>query len=271
MTFILSKVLWLIVRPSNFLLLVLFVSTWLGLWTRGGFWLALSALTATVAVLVVVLPVGLWLARPLEERFAVPAPPPEVDGIIVLGGAQDTQVGAARGVLALDAAAERLIVGYGLALDYPQSRLVFSGGSGSLSGPRNIERIITEYFVDTVDLEDSQVIYEDRSRNTYENALYTKAMVNPQADEVWVLVTSAWHMPRSVGIFRKVGFPVLPWPADFLTRGDAEFRSTIEASQRLLELDIAVREYIGLVAYRLLGRTTALFPAPRENEGEAAN
>ena len=107
-----------------------------------------------------------------------------------------------------------------------------------------------------------RVIYEAESRNTWENAVFSKEMVRPQPGERWVLVTSAMHMPRSVGIFRQVGWEVIPYPVDYRTKHDATPWLRFEFGQNLVILDDAVREWIGLTAYRLMGRTESLFPAP---------
>ena len=113
-------------------------------------------------------------------------------------------------------------------------------------------------------LEESRLLFEDKSRNTYENAEFTKALVQPKSGETWLLVTSAYHMPRSVGIFRKVDFPVVPFPVDFTSMGDKRdfLRPSAEARLGLKHTDRAVREWIGLAAYYLTGKTSALLPAP---------
>jgi uncharacterized SAM-binding protein YcdF (DUF218 family) len=105
--------------------------------------------------------------------------------------------------------------------------------------------------------------YEDRSRNTYENAIFTRDLVQPKPGQTWLLVTSAMHMPRSIGIFRKAGFNVVAYPTGYRTLGDArDWRPSLEASRAMRNLDTAAHEWIGLIGYRLTGKTDALFPAP---------
>jgi uncharacterized SAM-binding protein YcdF (DUF218 family) len=106
------------------------------------------------------------------------------------------------------------------------------------------------------------VIFEDRSRNTYENAVLSKALAGPAEGERWLLVTSAAHMPRSVGVFRQAGWPVIAYPVDFRTSDEIGFLQMPDAAQRWAELDQAIKSWVGLVAYWLTGRTSALFPAP---------
>ena len=106
------------------------------------------------------------------------------------------------------------------------------------------------------------VIFETDSRNTWENALFSRRLVEPQPGETWLLVTSALHMPRSVGIFRRVGWEVVPYPVDYRTRRGGHPYLRFEFEKTLSLLHEATREWIGLVSYRLMDRTSALFPGP---------
>ncbi|MET0257687.1 MAG: YdcF family protein, partial [Methylobacterium sp.] len=112
-------------------------------------------------------------------------------------------------------------------------------------------------------LDERRLVLEDRSRTTRENALLTRELLQPQSGQVWLLVTSAAHMPRSVGCFRAAGFDVLPYPTDYQTPGGASIWEPSSATVRNVEkVHFAIREYLGLVAYRLTGKIGALFPAP---------
>lgn len=108
-----------------------------------------------------------------------------------------------------------------------------------------------------------RLILEERSRNTRENARFSAELANPKPGERWLLVTSAWHMPRAVGCFRRAGFPVTAYPVDYRTAGPRDAtRFNTFASDGLLEFDLAVKEWIGLVAYKLAGYTDAWMPGP---------
>ncbi len=242
--------------PSSLLSCLLLLGVLLRRW-----WLVRSVVA--VLFLLVALPVGFWLHLPLENRFPRPATPPaRVDGIVVLGGAQEQEITSERGVLALDHHGERLIEGVALAERYPAARLVFTGRSGALGGGGESEQVVNELYVDLVGFDQQRVVYEDRSRNTWENALRTREIVEPGPDEVWLLVTSAAHMPRSMGIFRRIGWEPVPWPVDYQTPGGLAWPRHYSPAARLDELDVAVKEWLGLLAYWLMGRTSALFPAP---------
>ncbi|WP_247877914.1 YdcF family protein [Azospirillum sp. TSO22-1] len=208
------------------------------------------------------LPVGTWVIRPLEERFPKPALPKHVDGIIVLGGALNPPLAAERDEPSVNEAAERVLATAELGLRYPNARIVFTGGSGSLWGGRYREGEVMRAALDQVGFDTGRVLFENESRNTWENALFSRDLAGPKPGDTWILVTSAWHMPRSVGIFRRVGWEVLPYPVDYRSRPGPKPYLIFELDGNLDKLSWAVREWIGLVAYRLMDRSDALFPAP---------
>jgi uncharacterized SAM-binding protein YcdF (DUF218 family) len=170
---------------------------------------------------------------------------------------------AARPPVALDEAAERLTVVAELARRFPAARIVYSGGSGALIYKEGAEADFALPLLESFGIARERLIAESRSRNTVENAIFTKELARPKPGERWLLVTSGYHMPRSVGIFRKAGFPVEAYPVDWRTRGRADLlRPFGSLADGLRRTDTAVREWVGLLAYWLTGRTSALFPAP---------
>lgn len=264
MFFILSKIGEFFVTPAHVGLIVAVFGVVL-LFTRfAKIGRALAALGVVALLVLSFSPLGVLLVLPLENRFSPPpddAPAP--DGIIVLGGSVDEDVSAARGRTALNDAAERLTALVELARIYPRARLVFTGGSASLAGAAHTEAAAAERFFHEMGIEPGRIVYESRSRNTWENAVFTRDLVAPKPGERWLLVTSAFHMPRSMGIFRRIGFPVIAFPVDYRTSGGAsEWTPRRNAPESLRLVDIAAHEWVGLVVYRLTGKTDALFPAP---------
>ncbi|HYC04781.1 MAG TPA: YdcF family protein [Azospirillaceae bacterium] len=264
MSFLLSKLLWGLAAPGNLLLLLLVIGLGLLAWGKRRAGWALSGGAAALLVVAAVLPVGGWLARPLEQRFAAPDPLPErVDGIIVLGGGVDPLASAESGRPELNAAAERMLALPWLGRRYPEAKLVFSGGSGRVLDPDLSEARVADLTWQWVGMPTDRVIAEDRSRNTWENAVLTREMVRPAEGEVWLLVTSAMHMPRAIGCFRAAGWPpMLPYPVDLRTTRAELGRVGVDLGGGLERLNEAAREWAGLIAYRLMGRTDSLFPAP---------
>jgi uncharacterized SAM-binding protein YcdF (DUF218 family) len=245
-----SKGFWALAQPSNLLLLLLLAGA-LAM-ARGrrrlASWLLYPGVLAFL--LIGLFPVGSWLLLPLENRFPAPAEPPaEIDGIIVLGGAVKFSVADRRGTLSLDDSAERDITMIELARHYPGARLIYTGAG-------NWPPFARRHGLG------ERLVFEDRARNTYENAVFSKQLAAPRPGERWLLVTSAAHMPRAVGVFRQVGWPVIPYPVDYRTTGELEILVVPEVAQRWNEFDDALKAWIGLVAYWLTGRSSAPFPAP---------
>jgi uncharacterized SAM-binding protein YcdF (DUF218 family) len=259
-----SKVFGFFATPSNLIILVGIVGALL-LRTRFAK-MGWALLIASLVLLAVfgLLPAGNALIVPLEERF----PPWDhgrgaPHGIVVLGGALSPDVSHARDAAALNEAAERLTVAAELARRYPDARIIFSGGTGAIIFDERPEAEFALRVLEGLGVARGRVIAEDRSRNTVENARFSRELVQPKPGERWLLVTSAYHMPRSIGIFRKAGFPVEAYPVDWRTRGTADtLRPFPTLAEGLRRTDTAMREWIGLLAYWLAGHSSELFPGP---------
>jgi uncharacterized SAM-binding protein YcdF (DUF218 family) len=210
-------------------------------------------------------PLGNLLLYPLESRFpqwsaAQGAPP---DGIVVLGGPIDADLSVAHDAPVIRSAPDRIVAAAALARKYPNARIVFSGGSPNLIDNDAREADYAAAIFESLGVDKTRLIMDRASRNTYENALFSKQLGAPKPGERWLLVTSAFHMPRSIGLFRKAGFDVEPYPVDWRVGRSADILAfTPNATDGLGRTDIAVREWIGLVAYWIVGRTSALLPGP---------
>ncbi|KMO43805.1 hypothetical protein VQ03_06955 [Methylobacterium tarhaniae] len=267
MFFVLSKVLWFLTAPSNLLLLLVLAGAGLAgsrlslRWRRLG--LGLVATAGLILLVGGVSPLASLVFGPLENRFpefrddGVP-----VTGIVVLGGAVETGLSSARDQLVVNDAGERMIALGDLARRYPKATLVFAGGSGRLTGDGAVsESAVLRRHAASLGVPPERITYDDRSRNTHENAAFSAELVKPKPGERWLLVTSAWHMPRAMGCFRRAGFTVTAYPVDYRTGpGAVALHST--AGDGLFELDVAAREWLGLLAYRASGYTESVFPGP---------
>ncbi|MBT3358474.1 MAG: YdcF family protein [Rhodospirillales bacterium] len=263
MFFTLSKVLWWIAAPGNALLLLLCVGVILlfSPWRRAG--RRLTALATVLAVIVSTVPVGSWMMTELENRFPVASELPErIDGIVSLGGIVNQFVTKARGQVAVGEAVERLTALADMGRKYPEARLVFSGGSGSLFHTDVKEADVLTPFLKQIGLNPARVTFDNRARNTFENAQLVRELVHPRPGENWILITSAFHMPRAVGSFRQTGWQVIPYPVDFHTTGDGNYGFFPNFAGRLNGLELALHEWLGLIFYWLTDKTDALFPAP---------
>lgn len=224
----------------------------------------LAAVTLILLALAAFSPLGNLLLYPLESRFAPWDPSRGApDGIIVLGGSIDTDLSAAHRTPVVGHAADRLFAPAELARRYPNARIVFTGGTPRLVSTESREADHAATVLENVGIAKERLTLERDSRNTWENAIFTRQLVSPKPGERWLLVTSAFHMPRAMGVFRKAGFDVEAYPVDWRMGGRADlFSFTNMSVDGLGRTDVALREWIGLVAYRLIGRTGELLPGP---------
>jgi uncharacterized SAM-binding protein YcdF (DUF218 family) len=259
-----SKIAWFFATPSNLLpaLVVLGLLLMLTRLRRTGWALAFFGGLGLFAGGLG--PVANWLIIPLEERFpAFRDDGRPIAGVIVLGGAVEADEALARGQLTINEAGERVIALADLARRYPSAKIVFSGGGSTLVVDEAAEAEGLSRFIGALGLSRERLTLETRSRTTRENALHSRELLNPRPDERWLLVTSAWHMPRAIGCFWKAGFAATPYPVDYRTRGPGDaMRFFPFTANGLRRLDLAAKEWIGLLAYRLAGYTDALFPGP---------
>ena len=261
--FVFSKLFWLALRPNTLALLLSLLGLAL-MWRHRrsrGRWLLLLGLGYYLLVLAT--PLSQWLVLPLEDRFSRPATPPErVDGIIVLGGAVEQLLTQERGIPALNGAAERMTEPVILLRRYPTARLVFTGGSPALVADGPTESDVARQLWTAMGIPAERLVFEDEARNTHENGVLTQRLVQPQPGETWLLVTSASHMPRAMGVFQRIGWPVVAWPVNYSTGHSWAAWYDAPFGHRMALAEWGFREWTGLVAYWLLGRTSALLPGP---------
>jgi uncharacterized SAM-binding protein YcdF (DUF218 family) len=258
-----GKIFWLIFNPANILvgLLVLGALLLFTRWKRTGRFFVV--VTALLGLFIAYAQPGVWLMTPLEERFAMPKEmPTKVAGIVVLGGAIDTRMSNRFGDVALNGRAERITAFVALAKRYPEAKLVYSGGAGLIMEEQKSEAEHAKPLLVTLGVPEARLILETKSRDTHENAQLTKELVKPAAGEVWIVVTSAAHMPRAMGTFQKLGWNVIPYPVDYrrLGEGDEAFGRNLGRGLNLL--NISLREWLSLAHYYISGRTDRLLPAP---------
>jgi uncharacterized SAM-binding protein YcdF (DUF218 family) len=263
MFFLLSKSVVFLLLPSNILIVLAVV---------GAVLLAIDKKRAGTGLLlasIILLAIAGWwptghaLIHALESRF-----PPwnsnrgAPDGIVVLGGALESRLSREFGEPVIGGDGNRVVALGKLARTYPDARIIYSGGDSSLLGNQPPEAEFVYQMLDSLGLPRGRILLEPRSRNTAENAVFTKALANPRADERWLLVTSAQHMPRAVGAFRRVGFPVEAYPVGWRTGPHAELGAPRAFGDALGRFDSAAREWIGLLVYWATGKTGALLPSP---------
>jgi uncharacterized SAM-binding protein YcdF (DUF218 family) len=254
--FIASKTLGMAARAETWALLLMLLALY-GLW-RGRRRLAGTAITILFAgtLALTIFPLGDLFLRPLEETFPAQPDLTRVDGIIVLGGAEDTGAYRNFGGTQVNDAGERLIDGALLALRFPKARLVFTGGSarvGRAEDSTDPSEMVRALWLG-LGIGPERIVLEQASRNTAENASLTRDLVQPKPGETWVLVTSAFHMPRAHETFLREGWEgIVAWPVDFRSGDLADGRGIWRLDRNLQGLNLGLKEYLGSVVYRVMG------------------
>ena len=259
--FIVGKIVWAVLQPGNLLTLCLLAGVMLYLLSRGRHGKVLVGLSALGFGLLTVAPIGPALMLTLEQRFPRPAELPErVDGILVLGGSVNPVISLSAGVTAFNCSTTRLLDAVALARRHPEAKLALIGAGVFPVGYADARATLE--FVVNQGIAPARVLLEGKSRTTRENAVYAKQLLRPALGERWVLITSAYHMPRAVGAFTAAGWEVIPFPVDFSIDPRKDLRPYFDLVGLLNDSTLAGHEWVGLAGYRLMGWTRELFPAP---------
>ena len=263
MFFPLSKIIGAFISPLNLICLFLVI---------GGLLLAFKKkagrsyifVAAVLFILFGIFPTGTNMMVMLERHYDRPAIMPDwINNVLVLGGTFESDISSARGVPVLNETAERVIETTALMERYPYAIIIFSGGNGHLwDRERQAETDDMAFYLDHIGVPDDNVLYESESRNTYENIKFSRNLFTPVPYETWVIVTSAYHMPRTMGVIRTLNWPgqIIPYPTDYRTTGRISWIPRPElVLNNLHNADIALHEYAGLLAYQLTGKISYPF------------
>lgn len=250
MFFSISKLFWFCFAPSHLFAWCLIAAVVLLYLRRehAARWCAMAS--AALLVCFGVLPTSVWIIHPLENAYPRPAWPARVDGILVLGGGLDATILHSRGAVAENVAMSRMVSAFEVARRYPNARVFFAGGSWNAKGDKASESVAASHVFGQLGMASSRLVLEDKSRNTWENIQFSKVIAKPRPGEVWLLATSAYHMPRAMRMARRVGWTMIPWPTDYLTAREAHYGFG-DITGNLEHTDRGLKEWLGLLAYRL--------------------
>jgi uncharacterized SAM-binding protein YcdF (DUF218 family) len=254
--FIAAKTIGRLAQVESWLVILLVLALWSGWRGRRRAAMILTALPLALLAGLSAFPLANPLMAALEMRYPDAPPLTHVDGIIVLGGAEDLGPLARWGGLQLNSAGERVMAGIELARRFPGAKLIYTGGTAGLIGnpnPGAPSRMVTEFWT-RMGIPPAQIVAEGRSRDTAENASFTRDLIAPQPGQVFVLVTSAFHMPRAMDTFERAGWSgLVAWPVDFRsTRRTFGFDWRLD--RHLEQANLALKEFVGQLAYYLAGR-----------------
>ncbi len=260
--FYLSKILWGVLQPSSLIAVLFAVGIVCAVFGRARAGRRFFASGALLYILFGFFPISTWLLAPLELRAYNEAANYKdiagAAGIVVLGGAIEGGSMLGHGAPHLNEASERMIEAVRLAGLFPALPIIFSGGSANLFGADEAtEAELARRFFERFNILPPRLLLEPGSRNTYENAVLTAKLLQPKAGQKWMLVTSAFHMPRAKALFEAQGFDILAWPVDYKTgRSHAYYRLFSKASDGLKKMDLAAKEWTGLAVAWALGYIT---------------
>lgn len=256
MFFYLSKIIGALIDPANLLTILFAFGLLAFVWKR--FLAAKIMLGCSFALLLVfgILPIGHSGLYFIETRYTVPNPmPKDIDGIVVLGGAIESQKSERSGRPEFNEGAERVLSAMALAREYPDAKIIFSGGSSKLAGSKRSEAIDLDIFLRGMGFDMRNVVFEDESRNTYENISKSKLLAGTAEKGRWVLITSAFHTPRSMAIAEKQGWKFIPYPVDYRSQGRyLLLPRRFDILDNLYASKLFIRELTGIVAYKTTGK-----------------
>lgn len=256
MFFFISKIAWVLIAPSN-LMAICFIIAALTYKFHKSISKFFISLSFVLLILFGVLPIGYNLVVWLEKQHTIPKLDQNITGFIILGGSFETDLSALYKTPQLNSSADRLFQAAKLGQLYPDSQFLFTGRYGGINQKlvKTIEADEAQTFFHDIGLKDINLIVEDRSRNTFENALFSKKLITPKETEKWVLITSAYHMKRAVSVFQKVGWDVIPYPVDFNTEQQFNiFYFDPFVVRNLRRSELAIREFVGIIAYKFTGK-----------------
>lgn len=255
--FIAAKLIGALLRPDSWIVLALAVIVLALVMNRRRLALWFGSVLLALLVTLGIFPLGDLLLQPIERSYPAQPSLEHIDGIIVLGGAEKPRASVYWDQVQLNEGGERYMAALVLARRFPEARLLFAGGSGALrdlAGAGVSEASIAERVFIDLGITPERLLLEGRSRNTTENARYSLALAAPDADEIWVLVTSAFHMPRAMHSFKAAGWAgLVPWPVDYRSSAFADGIGW-NLTRNLRVLNISIRERLGQLTYRLRGR-----------------
>ena len=259
MSFYLSKILWILLNPFNIFLLFICFGYILSFFSNKIFSKIFYSLTFIFFIIIAVMPTGEFMIYQLEKKFHVlKSLPNEIDGIPILSGATQPVLTKEHNQISLNGSAERLTESLLLMKKYSNSKIIFSGGSGSLNNQKLTHSYAANLFFTNFEIKLDNIIYENNSRNTYENILFSKKIVNPKINEKWVIVTSAHHMQRALNIAEKLGWTLIPYAVDFKHLKTFSWKPSINFLNNISIFQSAIHEWLGLMVYYLTGKSSKI-------------
>ena len=260
MSFYLSKILWLILNPFNIFILINFLIIILYVLSFRRLSITIFVINFLFLIIISILPIGNYLIYQIEKEYHSNNEIPEsIDGILILGGATNVLMFREYGQISLNGSAERLVESVDIIRKHQNAKVVFSGGSAVLNRPDLGHSDVAKFFYKKMGLNTNRIIFENNSRNTFENILFSKEIIIPKKNEKWLLITSASHMKRAQLVAEKNNWNLIPYAVDFKNFKNFKFTVNLNLLLNINSFQQGLHEWLGLVSYYLMGRTSKIF------------
>ena len=256
MSFYLSKVLWLIINPFNIFIFITMFTIFLYFIKFRRLSLIIFIINFNFLVFISFLPIGSYLIYNIEKEFHSNIKIPErVDGILILSGATNPILFKEYNQISLNDSAERLVESVMIIRKFEKAKVIFSGGSGFVNRSDLGHSQVAKLFYKKIGVDINKIYFEDKSRNTYENIIYSKSIAKPKKNENWLLITSAFHMKRALLIAEKNKWKLIPFAVDFKNIKEFKLTPNLNLLSNLNSFQNGLHEWLGLVSHYLMGRT----------------
>ena len=260
MSFYLSKIIWVVLNPFNIFILFTIITIISYLISFRKISIAIFLTNSLYLILISFFPIGNYLIYKLEKDYHSNLNTPDsLDGILILGGATNPLMYKEFNQISVNGSAERLIESVSIIKRFKNSKVIYSGGSGVIDRSDLGHAQVAKSFYKKIGLDESRIIYEDNSRNTYENILFAKKIVKPKTNENWLLITSAAHMKRAMLIASKNNWEFIPYAVDFKTFKKFRFLPNLNLLSNINSFQYGSHEWLGLISYYLMNRTNKIF------------
>jgi uncharacterized SAM-binding protein YcdF (DUF218 family) len=262
--FILSKAAHVLIEPLNWLLILIGLALLFLLLRKNYLVRRALGIALFLGLFMGYMPTSQFAMRILED--AVPQTPltserfEQLGGILILGGAiEGGPIARDRGEVSIGSSAERVTKALQLLRQHPEVPFIFSGHSGRLLSKDISEADAFKRLLQEQSLNTHMGFYENQSRNTYENMVYSKKIIDGIAEKEgtlvkpWLLITSASHMLRSVQVAKQQGLLVVPLSVDYQTSKQTSWHrfDLVEGGDQWNRF---IHELVGMIAYWITGK-----------------
>ena len=260
MTFYLSKLLWFLFNPFNCILFLFFLSLILNFFKFLKFSKIILFFSFLLFIISGVLPTGSYLLYLLEKNYHNRVALPEnVDGILILSGATNPFLTKEYDQISLNGSVERLTESIQLINKYPTAKVFFAGGSGYVEYPDLNHSEVAKKFYESLNVNTKNIFFDKKSRNTYENIVFANKKINPNINEKWIIVTSAFHLKRAISVGEKLGWELIPYATDYKLSKKFKWGLSFSFYQNFGMLQHSSHEWVGIIAYYFMGRSSKIF------------